>query len=129
MLVAVGCDTPSKRWLGPIPFPGTVSSSRSISNEPFESIPGTYEDKIDGVTFRLALTKNGIVETYLNSKKQEEEGNWRIVVGEIHIDRTGSTTVYKINPDGSITEIAMIDRDGKQEDIPKDKQLTLIKVK
>ena len=60
----------------------------------------------------------------------EEEGKWKIVEGQIHIiDGRGYIDVVRINKDNSITRVAAILKDGKQEDIPKEEQLTVKKIK
>jgi hypothetical protein len=51
------------------------------------------------------------------------------VVGkEVHGVGT-EKAAYKIDPNGDLTSIAIIDEDGKREEIPKDKQMTLKKIK
>ena len=44
-----------------------------------EKVVGEYEIKEDGNTGRLVLLENGIAEAYLNGKKAEDEGKWKIV--------------------------------------------------
>ena len=89
-----------------------------------------YEEKKDGDTYRVVLLENGVFEDYLNGKKEEEEDKWKIVDGEIHVtDISGTSDVVRINKDGSITYIASIDKDGKREDIPKEDQHTIKKIK
>ena len=87
-----------------------------------EKVVGEYEIKEDGNTGRLVLLENGIAEAYLNGKKAEDEGKWKIVDGEIHAD-DGGIVVFSINKGSSITAIAQISKDGKRRNIPKDNQI------
>ena len=49
---------------------------------------------------------------------------------ELHIiDEDGDADVIRINKDGSITNIATIDKDGEREDTPKEDQVTVQKIK
>ena len=94
-----------------------------------EKIIGTYERKDkDGDTHRAVFLDNGIIESYKNGKKEEEEDKWKIVDGELHIIHEGGIAVFRINKDGNITGIADIE-DGKREDFPKENQHTIQKIK
>jgi len=88
-----------------------------------EKAIGTYEIKEDGNVVRSVFLENGITEAYLNGKKTEHEGKWKIVDGEIHANDDGGIVVFSINKDGSITAIAEMTKDGKRRDIPKDNQI------
>ena len=95
-----------------------------------EKAIGTYGIKGDGDTYRVVLLETGIVEKYRNGKKHEEEDKWKIVNDELHIiDTDGDADVIRINKDGSITNIATIDKDGEREDYPKEDQTTIKKIK
>jgi len=95
-----------------------------------KSVSGTYELKIDGDTYRSVLLENGIVESYKNGKKREEEGKWKISKeGELHDIYNGDIFVFRINKDTSITLIAEINKDGKRVDLPKEKQITVKRIK
>ena len=96
-----------------------------------EKVVGTYEVKKDEDTHRAVLLENGIVESYYNGKKQEGEGKWKISKeGEIHLtEPKGNITVLRINKDRSITMIAVIYPDGKREEVPKEHQVPLKKIK
>ena len=96
-----------------------------------KSVAGTYELKIDGDTYRSVLLENGIVESYKNGKKREEEGKWKISKeGELHDTYSnGNIFVFRINKDRSITSIARILKDGKRRDLPKQRQFTYKKIK
>jgi len=98
-----------------------------------KKVVGTYELKekraTGSFTLRVVVLDNGAVEAYANGKKHGE-GKWIISKeGGMHIIGEGETEVFRINKDGSITLIAIIDKDGKRTDIPKDEQLTIEKIK
>ena len=107
-----------------------------------EKVVGTYEGRL--MTRRLVFLENGIVEEHRRGKndfdeskwsKDDDELKWLISNGEIHIIALGGDgvvlggVVFSINKDGSITDIASIDKDGKREDIPKEDQHTAKKIK
>lgn len=93
-----------------------------------KKIIGTYEMGGEGFTIRAVFLDNGIIESYKNGKKEEEEDKWKIVDGELHIIHEGGIAVFRINKDGNITGIADIE-DGKREDFPKENQHTIQKIK
>jgi len=95
-----------------------------------EKVVGEYEYKEDGDTGRLVLLDNDIFEVYKNGKKVDVEVKWEISKeGEIHAtDSKGTIAVYRINKDGSIAVIAVID-DGKREEAHKGDQVTFKKIK
>ena len=95
-----------------------------------EKVVGTYEVKVEEDTHRGVLLENGIFEVYENGKKEEKEGKWKISKeGELHVTRYDDVYVYRINKDGSVTQISYIPKDGKRKDIPKEGQDTLKKIK
>ena len=93
-----------------------------------KKVVGTYEMGGEGFTIRAVFLDNGIIESYKNGKKEEEEDKWKIVDGELHIIHEGGIAVFRINKDGNITGIADIE-DGKREDFPKENQHTIQKIK
>ena len=95
-----------------------------------ESVAGEYEFKEDGDTWRLILLDNGITKSYKNGEKGGWS-KWEIVDGVIHVEEgnAGIKGIFRINKDGSLTEIAGIDKDEKQYDLPSGEQKTLIKSK
>jgi len=94
-----------------------------------EKVVGEYEFKVSTVTVRLVFMDGGFAESYTNGKKEEEDAKWKIVDGELHVvDKDKSILVYRINKDGSITQIAQIDKDGKRKDYPKEEQITYKKI-
>jgi hypothetical protein len=100
------------------------------STPTMKNVAGTYEIKFDGDTLRMVLLKNGIGQGYINGKKNEDEGKWKIINKEIHAgDEDGKTAVFRINKDSSLNLIARIDRDGKREDAPKELNLNYKKIK
>ena len=97
-----------------------------------KKVVGTYELELKkfGETHRYVLLDNSTVEYYLNGKKEEAEHKWSIVDEEVHIERENSAvSVFSINKDESITGISNIDKDGKREEIPKERQKTYKKIK
>ena len=93
-----------------------------------EKVVGTYEGKKDGFTFRVVLLENGIVEFYNNGEKEEDDGKWKIIDGELHANDGISVGVLRKNKDNSITYIARI-KDSKREEVPKEYQVPLKKIK
>ena len=90
-------------------------------------VVGTYELKKGGYTYKGIFQDNGVQEDYVNNKKAGYN-KWKIVKEEVHIDQGSYVTVYKINPDGSLTSIYRI-KNGKRESFPKEKQFTFKKIK
>ena len=96
-----------------------------------ESIVGTYQLKLPNGTFTLKLLERGkaMVEQVSPSgvKKPESSGDgaWRAKNGEIVViteeEGVEETMIFRINPNGTLTAIAMIE-DGKREDVPKEQQ-------
>mgnify|MGYP001420993236 CR=1 FL=1 len=104
-----------------------------------EKVVGTYEIKAKQgfavehqITGRYVILENGIVESYRNdppSFTKSDEHKWKIVDGDIHVKYdNGAIDVYRINKDGSLNGIALIE-DGKRTDTPKEFQNTYIKIK
>ena len=97
-----------------------------------EDVVGAYEHYYDGRadTIKYVILANGIAESYLNGTKIERIGNWIISKeGELYIQFYPSTDVYRINKDGSLTEIATAHVDGTIKDKPKEYQETYKKIK
>ena len=95
-----------------------------------EDVVGTYEAKKDGRTEGVIFLENGVIESYENGKKRELEAKWTIINGEIHGEvKNGRILVFSINKDKSVTNIAVIDKDGEREDIPKESLVPLKKIK
>ena len=92
-----------------------------------EKVVGTYEVKRLSYTFRHVFLDNGTVEFYTNGRKDGEGLKWSLVENEIHIKFSNYVSVYRINPDNSITKIVYIDKDGKRTDY--EFQLTYKKIK
>jgi len=104
----------------------TVKPVNELTAE--EKAVGTYEGKKDGFTFRVVLLENGIVEFYNNGEKEEDDGKWKIIDGELHANDGISVGVLRKNKDNSITYIARI-KDSKREEVPKEHQVPLKKIK
>ena len=91
MLMVVGCG-----------------SERKLTAEE-EKVVGTYEVKILDY-FKWVVLANGIAEAYTNGKNDEHEYKWKVANGELHtVSEDGRTDILRINKDGSITSVALID--------------------
>ena len=95
-----------------------------------EKVVGEYEFKNEiGLVRKDVYLANDNFEDYLDGEKQEE-GKWKVVDGELHVEgETFVVLVSRINKDGSITGTALIYRDGKREEVPKEEQATYKKIK
>ena len=92
-----------------------------------DKVVGTYEHKKGGYTFKWVFLENGIIETTAFAKT--DGGTWKMVGNEVHVAEEGkSIAVFKIEPNGDLTAIAEIIRT-KREDLPKEDQMTLKKIK
>jgi hypothetical protein len=115
----------------------TVKPVKELTVE--EKVVGTYEMKIPQakeISIRMVFLENGVYEGYINIGGEFEgwvkeiETKWSISrEGEVHSILEEGIGVLKINKDGSLTAIALIDKDGKRGDYPKEKQGTFIKTK
>ena len=76
-------------------------------------------------SYRLTFLKDGTSYWYVNDKKRDKTGKWKMVDGELHADGQ----VHRINKDGSLTRIEFIDKDGKRKDVEKVLQWNWVKVK
>ena len=87
-----------------------------------EKVVGTYESMHPKGAYSIALLETGIMKMYQNGRQIEEEDSWKISTdGEAHIDhQDGFTSIWKINPDSSLTGYAEI-RDGKRKEVAKEK--------
>jgi hypothetical protein len=134
------------------PAPSGGDTKKSIPPPPEDKkalrdkVVGTYQVKRSGRLWHaMQLLKDGkadlerfqIVGGKLSDVKYTGSGTWKIEDGEIHLvseglDNGGNpialTQVYRINKDGSLTEIAFMQGDGKREDLPKEQQITLKKI-
>ena len=83
-----------------------------------KSVAGTYERKDgDSDHNRRVFLDNGVAEYYINDIKQRDD-RWKITKnGELHVDLVGGVSVFSINKNGSLTNIATIDG-GKRKDAP-----------
>ena len=111
------------KWCGKNPL--TPEEKQKILEE---KAIGKYELNRDGVDFRLSFLENSIAEGYRDGKKSSK-AEWKVVDGELHVEEEdGSIGIARVNKNGNITYIARI-IDGKRTDLPKEKQLTFIKIK
>ncbi len=99
-----------------------------------KSVVGTYKTKISKTTtsppqsYRVVFLENGKVESYDGNGEKDVEGTWKLVEKEVHIEEVDIeeiTDILKIEPNGDLTVIALIE-DGKRTD---QKRITLKKVK
>ena len=93
-----------------------------------EKVIGEYEIKLGGDNYRIVFLENGKMFHFVNGEKDNTEGTWRVVGKEVHGVGT-EKAAYKIDPNGDLTSIAEIDKDGKRKEIPKEEQQTLKKIK
>ena len=96
-----------------------------------EKVVGEYEFKDDKDTrFRMRVLENGVLESNIKDKQREEDFKWSISEdGELHVEAgDGIILVFRINKDSSMTIIAGIDKDGR-DDKPKEHQSTFKKIK
>ena len=113
-------ETPSKE-------DGKNSTSEKPTKElTKEEVVGTYEGKGEG-TVKFVLHENEKVELFENGNKFLE-GTWKMVGKETHLDCKSIILVIKIEPNGDLNLIARI-RNSKREEIAKDPQKTLKKIK
>ena len=100
-----------------------VEEIKNLAKSLRDRVIGEYERKrVNGDTIKRVFLENGIRERYTNGKKEllpislragSSQNKWSIVNGEIHAQYAYWMGVYRINPDGSITWIATIKRDGR----------------
>ena len=88
-----------------------------------KSMAGIYGAKVGSTFSRVLLLENGEAESYTNGR-QSEKCRWYKKDGVLHIvGESGVHGFNRINPDGSFTGIAQIDKEGKRTDYPKEKQV------
>ena len=105
-LLAVGCAT-------------TATTTKSMT--------GVYGAKVGNVFSRVLLLENGEAECYLDGDSAGK-CRWYKKDGLIHIESgSGHHGLNRINPDGTFTGIAQIDKNGKRTDTPKEKQVWIWK--
>jgi len=87
---------------------------------------GEYQYQQGENSFRLAFQEKGIAEWYSNGKQLGKGVKWGVSGdAELHIDNLDAgILVYRINGDGSITQIAILFKDGKRRDLMPQEQLT-----
>tara|TARA_B110000196_G_C21050856_1_gene617290 strand:+ start:15 stop:683 length:669 start_codon:yes stop_codon:yes gene_type:complete len=106
------------------------TAAKPVKELTLEDVVGTYEAKKDGRTEGVIFLENGVIESYENGKKRELEAKWTIINGEIHGEvKNGRILVFSINKDKSVTNIAVIDKDGEREDFPEESLVPLKNIK
>ena len=98
-----------------------------------EKVVGSYEwkdYKYSLVSRRKVFLENGVYEGYVgdNGGKKIGVAKWKIVDGEIYVEDNEYGEVFRINEDGSLTFIAVIDKYGKRKDSPKAAKSNWIKI-
>ena len=96
-------------------------SSRKLSPEEKKAV-GVYQIELGNAISYWDMRKDGRVVVGKREKgggkNDNGESNWKIVDGEIHLERKdGCFGIWKINSDDSITRIAEINNDGKRKDV------------
>ena len=128
-LLAVGCGKEEQADTNESTPTTTAKPVKELTLE--EKVVGEYEFKDDKDTrFRMRVLENGVLESNIKDKQREEDFKWSISEdGELHVEAgDGIILVFRINKDGSITAVAGIDKDGR-DDKPKEKQRTFKRIK
>ena len=128
-LLVVGCGKQEQTDTNESTPTTTAKPVKELTLE--EKVVGEYEFKDDKDTrFRMRMLENGVLESNIKDKQREEDFKWSISEdGELHVEAgDGIIFVFRINKDGSITAVAGIDKDGR-DDKPKEKQRTFKKIK
>ena len=73
--------------------------------------------------------ENGKTEFLSQAGRKVGEGKWKLVENEVHTDSMTGQNVYRIEPNGDMTFIAGIDKEGKREELPNGSQMTWEKIK
>ena len=95
-----------------------------------EKVLGEYAYKHEnGDAFRLVFLRNGVIETYLNGEKWNEQ-KWKISKdSELHVEHKNRfVEIYSINENNSITKISYI-LFGELKDVSEEIQVTYKKIK
>ena len=128
-LLVVGCGKQEQTNTNESTPTTTAKPVKELTLE--EKVVGEYEFKDDKDTrFRMRVLENGVLKSNIIDKQREEDFKWSISEdGELHVEAgDGIILVFRINKDGSITAVAGIDKDGR-DDKPKEKQRTFKKIK
>ncbi len=90
-----------------------------------KKIVGTYERTSGKNIHKSVFLENGTMMVSINGKPSLD-GKWNITDKEVHVKwrEYERVLIYKINPDGSLTDIASIDNKGKRTAISKKIQFT-----
>jgi hypothetical protein len=122
---SVNTDANKSTRTKPVKEPIPEQKQKALMN----SFIGEYEFKFGGNTHTFIFKENGILEGPLHGKKHVIGQKWEIVDGELHAYDSGFVGIWRINKDKSITQIAMVDNDGKRGDVPKALQNTFKRIK
>ena len=137
-LLVVGCEKGGEITIG---VPPKAKPTDQNTTKPTPAKELTLEEKVVGEyemrnpnqgregkdTIKLVLLGTGIIE--MTAFAKTDGGTWKMVENEVHVAEEGkSIAVFKIEPNGDLTMIAEIIRT-KREDIPKEDQITIKKIK
>ena len=89
-----------------------------------EDIVGSYT--LMGLSSSV-FHENGKRESFSQAGRKMGEGKWKLVKNEVHTDSLFGQNVHRIEPNGDMTFIAVIDEEGKREELPNGLQMTLEK--
>jgi hypothetical protein len=93
----------------------------------------TKEDIVGSYTLMglssWVFDENGKTEFLSQAGRKVGEGKWKLVENEVHTDSMTGQNVYRIEPNGDMTFIAGIDKEGKREELPNGSQMTWEKIK
>ena len=137
-LLVAGCGKGGEITIG---VPPKAKPTDQNTTKPTPAKELTLEEKVVGEyemrnpnqgregkdTIKLVLLGTGIIE--MTAFAKTDGGTWKMVENEVHVAEEGkSIAVFKIEPNGDLTMIAEIIRT-KREDIPKEDQITIKKIK
>ncbi len=137
-LLVAGCEKGGEITIG---VPPKAKPTDQNTTKPTPAKELTLEEKVVGEyemrnpnqgregkdTIKLVLLGTGIIE--MTAFAKTDGGTWKMVENEVHVAEEGkSIAVFKIEPNGDLTMIAEIIRT-KREDIPKEDQITIKKIK
>ena len=109
--------------------PDIVDGNANIPDHLNPLLSGEYQATISSNRIKSILLANGAAEFYMNEVKDENEGKWSLVNGELHIHAGDSTAVFQVSPGKSKLLVSEIDRSGIRVDFAKTNHVFFTKVK
>jgi len=92
-----------------------------------QDLVGTYEGKVGDSTSRFILLEGGVVRIFKNDKRKAD-GKWSTSHGEVVMTGPkGEKLYFKVESSRALTGFGQ-ERNGRLEELPKDKQVTFNKV-